>query len=97
MSSVRACVVPGQRNWPGCWWFSRTGEHIGYESRSCSGRRAEGKADVVSCAVQRIANPGLVDRFIRGLSLTEPAEATFIPARLRVTSTTRRLTRWPES
>ena len=22
----------GQRNWPGLWWFSRTGEHVGYES-----------------------------------------------------------------
>ena len=22
----------GQRNWPGWWWFSRTGEHVGYES-----------------------------------------------------------------
>jgi hypothetical protein len=22
----------GQRNWPGSWWFSRTGEHVGYES-----------------------------------------------------------------
>src|SRR5690242_18106814 len=22
----------GQRNWPGWWWFSRTGEHLGYES-----------------------------------------------------------------
>jgi transposase-like protein len=34
---------------------------------------------------------------IVGLSLTEPAAATFIPAPLRVTSTTRRLTRWPQS
>ena len=34
--------------------------------------------------------PGLVDRFTRGLSPTEPAAATFIPAPLRVTSTTRR-------
>ena len=50
-----------------------------------------------SFAVQRIANPGPVDRFTRGLSLTEPAAATFIPAPLGVTSTTRRLTRWPES
>jgi 2,4-dienoyl-CoA reductase-like NADH-dependent reductase (Old Yellow Enzyme family) len=73
------------------------GEHIGYESRSRSDRRAGGKADVVSFAIQRIADPGLVDRFTRGLSLTEPAMATFIPAPLRVTSTTRRLTRWPES
>ena len=71
MSPVRACVIPGQRNWPVWWWFSRTGEHIGYESRSRSGRRAEGKADVVSFAVQRIANPGLADRFTRRLSLTE--------------------------
>jgi hypothetical protein len=23
------CVLPGQRNWPGWWWFSRTGEHVG--------------------------------------------------------------------
>lgn len=22
----------GQRNWPGAWWFSRTGRHVGYES-----------------------------------------------------------------
>jgi hypothetical protein len=22
----------GQRNWPGWWWFSRSGEHVGYES-----------------------------------------------------------------
>jgi hypothetical protein len=22
----------GQRNWPGWWWFSRTGEHVGCES-----------------------------------------------------------------
>jgi len=22
----------GQRNWPGWWWFSRIGEHVGYES-----------------------------------------------------------------
>ena len=22
----------GQRNWPGWWWFSRTAEHVGYES-----------------------------------------------------------------
>ena len=22
----------GQRNWPGWWWFSRTGEHVGHES-----------------------------------------------------------------
>lgn len=22
----------GQRNWPGAWWFSRTGQHVGYES-----------------------------------------------------------------
>ena len=96
VSPVRACVIPAAEL-PDWWWFSRTGEHIGYESRSRSGRRAESKADVVSFAVQRIANPGLVDRFTRGLSLTEPAAATFIPAPLGVTSTTRRLTRWPES
>lgn len=22
----------GQRNWPGLWWFARTGEHVGFES-----------------------------------------------------------------
>jgi hypothetical protein len=22
----------GQRTWPGWWWFSRIGEHVGYES-----------------------------------------------------------------
>src|SRR5258707_5450448 len=96
VSPVRACVIPAAEL-PDWWWFSRTGEHIGYESRSRSGPRAERKADVVSFAVQRIANPGLVDRFTRGLSLTEPAAATFIPAPLAVTSTPRRLTTLPHT
>jgi 2,4-dienoyl-CoA reductase-like NADH-dependent reductase (Old Yellow Enzyme family) len=48
-----------------------------YDERKSRSGRAEGKADVVPFAVQRIANPGLVDRFTRGLSLTEPAAATF--------------------
>lgn len=26
------CVFPGQRNWPGWWWFSCTAAHVGYES-----------------------------------------------------------------
>ena len=33
VSPVRSFVsFRGQRNWPGWWWFSRTGEHVGYES-----------------------------------------------------------------
>lgn len=38
---------------------------------------AEGTADAVSFAGQWIANPDLVDRFTRGLPLTEPDPATF--------------------
>jgi hypothetical protein len=33
MSPVRGFAsFRGQRNWPGWWWFSRTGAHVGYES-----------------------------------------------------------------
>jgi hypothetical protein len=33
MSPVRGFAsFRGQRNWPGWWWFSRTGEHVGHES-----------------------------------------------------------------
>lgn len=33
MSPVRGFAsYRGQRNWPGSWWFSRTGTHVGYES-----------------------------------------------------------------
>jgi hypothetical protein len=33
MSPVRGFAsFRGQRNWPGWWWFSRTGTHVGYES-----------------------------------------------------------------
>jgi hypothetical protein len=33
MSPVRGFPsFRGQRNWPGWWWFSRTGTHVGYES-----------------------------------------------------------------
>ena len=33
MSPVRGFASSrGQRNWPGWWWFSRTGTHVGYES-----------------------------------------------------------------
>jgi hypothetical protein len=33
MSPVRGFAsFRGQRNWPGWWWFSRTGVHVGYES-----------------------------------------------------------------
>ncbi len=33
MSPVRGFAsFQGQRNWPGWWWFSRTGPHVGYES-----------------------------------------------------------------
>jgi hypothetical protein len=33
MSPVRAFAsFRGQRNWPGWWWFSRTGTHVVYES-----------------------------------------------------------------
>jgi hypothetical protein len=55
VSRVRACVIPG----------SGTG-------RAGGGSPALGSiSDVVSFAVQRIADPGLVDRFTRRLSLTE--------------------------
>jgi hypothetical protein len=47
-------------------------------SRAGGGSPARGSiSDVVSFAVQRIADPGLVDPFIRRLSLTERATATF--------------------
>ena len=33
MSPVRGFAsFRGQRNWPGWWWFSRTGAHVGHES-----------------------------------------------------------------
>jgi hypothetical protein len=39
MSPVRGFPsFRGQRNWPGWWWFSRTGTHVGAESGETSGR-----------------------------------------------------------